>query len=124
MHKDSTLSLKRLQAEALQLRVVLRSNRRLEGTLTPTLQMTGQRDNHVMIDIAERHLRVTKREVMLPAVQQPIHAADKSRNGRHGVGGQQRVQLLAKANHGLLRREHVQIATLAAMQVAVVSACV
>src|SRR5229473_3196680 len=101
MHKDSTLSLEQLQAEALQLGVERRSNRGLEGALTPTLQMTGQRDNHVVIDIAERHLRVAKREVMFPAVQQPIHAADKSRNGRHGVGGQQRVQLLAKASHGL-----------------------
>src|SRR5437588_11584720 len=121
MHKDSTLSLDRLQAKALQLGVERLSSRRPEGTLTPTLQMAGQRGNHILIDIAERHLRVTKREVMFPAAQQPVDHTDESRNGSHRVGGQQRTQLLAKASHGLLRREHIQVATFAAVKVAVVS---
>src|SRR5438270_9459080 len=121
MHKDSTLSLDRSQPEGLQLGVERLSSRRPERTLTPTLQMAGERGNHVLVDIAERHPRVAKREVMFPAVQQPIHPTDEHRNGRHGIGGQQRTQLLAKASHGLVRREHIQIPTLATMKIAVVA---
>src|SRR4029078_6637232 len=53
--QGAPVSLQQSQAEVLQLGVVRHSFRRPEGTLTPTLQMTRERENHVRVHRSKRH---------------------------------------------------------------------
>ena len=114
------LSLQQSQAEALQLGVEGSVGRGPIGSLTPTVQMTGKRRHHVAVHLAERPARIAVREVPRPAPERPVHLRDQRRDRCHPFAVEEFAQLRPHPCQRLVRGEHVQVAAVAALEVAVV----
>ena len=91
------------------------------GTLTPMTQRANQGVDHMVVHRTERHPRITVVKVHSPASQQTVHQFEQSRQWGHRMLRQQLAKFLVETQHGLLRGEYIQIASIAAMKVAIVS---
>jgi hypothetical protein len=96
--------------------------RRPEGALTPTLQMTGQPGDGETVQLVERSGGIAVAEVIPPTPEELVRVPDQIRDRNEATSRtRQFAKLVTGAGLGLRRGDHVEIATIAAMKVAVVS---
>src|SRR4030095_10854309 len=122
MHRKLRWTLKELQAEALQLDEERHPCRRPEGALAPTLQMVRQTVEDEPVDLPEGDAGVTVREVEFPALQHLIDLGDQLRDREERPGGADQLpQFAPQTLQGLVRRSHVQVASITTIAVPIVA---
>src|SRR6266404_827851 len=91
-------------------------------TLATTAEMTQKAVHGESIELMERNGRIAMIEIPTPASQPGIDLADQVRDRHPATArGRQLTQLVPRSGQSLVRSKHVQIAPVAAVQVAVVA---
>jgi hypothetical protein len=123
MHSESTSRrLQQPQAVALQMGIKRLPRRRPEGALTPTLQVASQPGDDETVQLMERRGGITVAEVIPPTPEVEVHVTDQIRDRDKTTSrARQFPKLVTGTGLGLRRGDHVQIATVAAVKVAVVA---
>src|SRR4029077_3972358 len=100
--------------------VVSHAFRGSEGPLTAPPEVLSQALTHVRVDLAERSPRISKVEVVRPAIQMSIQILNQHRDWpTAALTAGQLPQLGPLPFEGLLGRSHVQIAMASSLAVAV-----
>src|SRR5260370_18439671 len=116
--------LQALQPKSLDLLIETNSFRRTEGPLAASFQMLRHTITNVRGDLAEGLAWIPKVEVVLPALQVPVHLLNQLRDRLVTlpmIG--HLVQLLPFLLQSFPRRTHIEISPPAPFQVIVVAEC-